>query len=225
MHSHMEEQRQNMVRAQLIQRGIRNTDVLNAMASVPRHAFVPEHLQERAYEDNALLLDDGQVISQPYIVALMAEALALQGHERVLEVGTGSGYAAAILGQLAGEVITLERSPELAEAAQARFAQLGYSNISVHVADGTMGWSRSAPYDAISIPAAAPWVPRPLRGQVADGGRLIIPLGSRQTQVLVRLQRRGDEMISDRLSGVRFSPLIGQHSWNTSQVTDKPGAN
>lgn len=215
---YMEDQRQHMVRAQLVQRGIRNKEVLRAMATVPRHQFAPSHLRHQAYDDCALILDDGQTISQPYIVALMAAALDLRGHERVLEIGTGSGYAAAVLSQLAAEVITLERSPTLAAAAEARLSALGYDNVHVYVADGTLGWPESAPYGGISVPAAAPWVPLPLRQQLADGARLVIPIGSQHTQVLLCLARRGDEIVSERLSGVRFVPLVGRHSWTEQQV-------
>lgn len=222
---HMDDQRQYMVRTQLIRRGIRNKEVLRAMATVPRHEFVPLHLRDQAYEDCAITLDEVQTISQPYIVALMAETLNLRGHERVLEVGTGSGYAAAVLSQLAAEVITLERSPSIAAAARERIASLGYDNVSVHVVDGTLGWPESAPYGGISVPAAAPWVPLLLRQQLDDGARLVIPIGSQHTQILLCLTRQDDEIVSERLSGVRFVPLVGRHSWTDEQVAGNQGPN
>ena len=225
MQLYMEEQRQQMVRAQLVQRGIRNKEVLRALATVPRHQFVPPQFRQQAYDDCALILDDGQTISQPYIVALMAEALDLRGHERVLEIGTGSGYAAAVLSLLAAEVITIERSPRLAAAAEERLAALGYDNVRVYVTDGTLGWPENAPYGGISVPAAAPWVPLPLREQLDNGGRLVIPIGSQHTQVLLSLVRRGDEIYSERLSGVRFVPLVGRHSWSEEQVASNKGPN
>jgi protein-L-isoaspartate(D-aspartate) O-methyltransferase len=210
----MEDKRQQMVRTQLIPKGIRDSAVLRAMASVPRHLFVPGAAQANAYDDRALPLDEAQTISQPFIVALMAQALALRGHERVLEVGTGSGYAAAVLSLLAAEVITLERSPTLAATARERLNQLGYDNVRVYVADGTLGWPEGAPYGGISVPAAAPWVPLPLREQLDDGAHMLIPVGSRNTQMLLRLTRRGDEVHAERLSGVQFVPLVGRHSWS-----------
>lgn len=210
----MEEQRNQMVRTQLMPNGIEDPAVLRAMASVPRHLFVPHLSQARAYENLALPLDDEQSISQPYIVALMAQALQLRGHERVLEVGTGSGYAAAVLSLVAAEVITIERSAQLAEAAHERLTRLGYDNVRVCIADGSLGWPEGAPYGGISVPAASPWVPMPLRQQLVDGARLVIPIGGRDAQVLLRLERRGDDIVSERMSNVRFVPLIGRHAWD-----------
>lgn len=202
-----------MVRIQLARRGIEDRAVLQAMTTVPRHLFLPAEVQPYAYEDRALPLTEGQTISQPYVVALMAQALELRGAERVLEVGTGSGYAAAVLSLLSREVYTIERSPGLAESARERLAQLGFANVQVICGDGTAGLPEYAPFDAISVAAAAPWVPLPLRRQIADGGRLIIPVGGREEQLLLRLTRRGEISRIEQLSGVRFVPLVGAHAW------------
>lgn len=208
-----DEERQAMVRTQLVGRGIDDKRVLAAMACVPRHLFVPEELCAQAYEDRALPIEEGQTISQPFIVALMAQALALAGDERVLEIGAGSGYAAAVLSLLAAEVYTIERWPALAATAERRLHDLGYRNVHVFVGDGTAGLPEYAPFNAIVVAAASPWAPRPLREQLADGGRLIIPVGGRDEQLLLRLTRHGSEVRTERLSGVRFVPLIGAHAW------------
>lgn len=205
--------REQMVRTQLRGRDIVADPVLRAIAEVPRHLFVPDEWRHLAYEDRALPIDDGQTISQPYIVALMAQALDLHPDDRVLEIGTGSGYAAAVLSRLAGRVYSIERQPDLAHGAAERLARLGYDNVEVRLGDGTLGWPEAAPFDAITIAAAAPWVPRPLREQLADGGHLVIPVGGGNEQILLLLQRRGDEIRSHPLSGVRFVPLVGAHSW------------
>jgi protein-L-isoaspartate(D-aspartate) O-methyltransferase len=208
-----DEERQAMVHTQLACRGISDELVLAAMARVPRHLFVPEEWREQAYQDRALPIEEGQTISQPFIVALMAQSLALRGDERVLEIGAGSGYAAAVLSLLAAEVYTVERWPTLAEAAERRLHALGYTNTHVHVGDGTAGLPAYAPFDAIVVAAAAPWAPKPLREQLADGGRLVIPVGGRDEQLLLRLTRSGTLVRTERLSGVRFVPLIGAHAW------------
>jgi protein-L-isoaspartate(D-aspartate) O-methyltransferase len=208
-----DEERQAMVHTQLACRGISDELVLAAMARVPRHLFVPEEWREHAYQDRALPIEEGQTISQPFIVALMAQSLALRGDERVLEIGTGSGYAAAVLSLLAAEVYTIERWPSLAEAAERRLHALGYTNTHVYVGDGTAGLPAYAPFDAIVVAAAAPWAPKPLREQLADGGRLVIPVGGRDEQLLLRLTRSGTQIRTERLSGVRFVPLIGAHAW------------
>ncbi|MFL5805632.1 MAG: protein-L-isoaspartate(D-aspartate) O-methyltransferase [Roseiflexaceae bacterium] len=208
-----DEERQAMVHTQLACRGISDERVLEAMASVPRHLFVPEEWRAQAYQDRALPIEAGQTISQPFIVALMAQALALRGDERVLEIGAGSGYAAAVLSLLATEVYTVERWPSLAGAADRRLHDLGFVNVHVHVGDGTAGLPAYAPFDAIVVAAAAPWAPKPLREQLADGGRLVIPVGGRDEQLLLRLTRSGNLARTERLSGVRFVPLIGAHAW------------
>jgi len=207
--------------ALLAQRGIRDQRVLEAMLRVPRELFVPPQVRAQAYEDRALPIEGGQTISQPYIVALMAEALALEPNERVLEVGTGSGYAAAVLSLLASEVYTIERHRELAESAERRLQELGYRNVHVFVGDGTDGLPAYAPYDGIVVPAAAPWVPRPLREQLAEGGRLVIPVGGQSEQVLLRVTRRGHQTRSERLCEVRFVPLIGGHAWEADEKPDR----
>lgn len=209
----IDQQRQAMIRDQLVQRGITNSAVLQAMATVPRHLFLPEELQPYAYEDRALPIDDGQTISQPFIVALMAETMLLHGTERVLEIGTGSGYSAAILSLLAAEVYSIDRLESLAQAANDRLEHLGYQNVHVRVSDGTSGLPDYAPYDAICVAAASPWVPLPLRQQLGQGGRLVIPVGGRNEQLLLRLTRRHDAIHTERFGGVRFVPLLGEHSW------------
>jgi len=206
-------ERERMVRTQIKARGIHNPSVLEAMRIVPRHRFVPGHVVGAAYRDSPLPIGDGQTISQPYIVALMTELLELEGDERVLEVGTGSGYQASILGHLAKTVISVERLPKLAKASAGILAELGYDNIYVHVGDGTLGWPEEAPYDAIIVTAAAPAIPEPLKKQLADGGRLVVPVGPRWTQELVRVRRVGGTYQTDLLIGVAFVPLIGEHGW------------
>jgi protein-L-isoaspartate(D-aspartate) O-methyltransferase len=207
-------QRAQMVEQQLRGRNIVDERVLQALAEVPRHCFVPEPLRHVAYEDRALPLEEGQTISQPYIVALMAQALELHPDDTVLEIGTGSGYAAAVLGRLARRVFSVERQPELARGATRVLRELGYHNVEVIEGDGTLGWPAYAPYDAIAVPAAAPWVPRPLREQLANGGRLVIPVGGANEQMLLVLRRSDNEITSYPVSGVRFVPLIGAHAWN-----------
>lgn len=208
-----ERAREDMVRRQIELRGIRDERVLTAVRSVPRHRFVPGHVLGAAYRDSPLPIGYGQTISQPYIVALMTEKLGLEGDEKVLEIGTGSGYQAAVLGCLAGEVITVERLAGLAKEARALLVELGYDNVHVKVGDGTLGWPDEAPYDAIIVTAAAPEVPDPLRWQLADGGRLVVPVGPRWTQQLLRVWRVGDSFRTENVLGVAFVPLIGEHGW------------
>lgn len=207
--------RRDMVRNQLLERGIRDPAVLEAMAQVPREEFVPEHLREMAYADAPLPIGREQTISQPYVVALMTEALELSSGDRVLEIGSGSGYAAAILGQIADQVYTVERHKELAQEAAGRFRALGYSNIHVLHGDGTLGWPEHAPYDAIVVTAGGPQVPAPLREQLAVGGRLVIPVGSTlYSQELIRLRRTAaDQFQRENLGAVRFVPLVGEAGW------------
>jgi protein-L-isoaspartate(D-aspartate) O-methyltransferase len=202
-----------MVRNQIEARDVRDPRVLEAMRTVPRHCFVPEHQAASAYHDAPLPIGMGQTISQPYIVALMSEMLELTGSERVLEVGTGSGYQAAILAQLAAEVISVERFESLAIEARARLAALGYDNVRVEVGDGSLGWPAGAPYDAIIVTAASPEVPPPLEAQLAEGGRLVVPAGPRWTQQLVRVRRVGGRVRREKTIGVAFVPLIGAHGW------------
>jgi len=207
------ERRAQMVEKQLRRRGIRDLRVLAAMAAVPREEFVPSELREKAYEDAPLPIGDGQTISQPYIVAAMTAALQLAGHERVLEIGAGCGYQAAILAQLAKEVFTVERRSELAAAAAERLTRLAYANVHVHCGDGTLGLPELAPFDGMLVAAAAPEVPTPLYSQVAEGGRLIVPIGDSENQELYLLQRRGDSFHTTVLEACRFVPLVGYHGW------------
>jgi protein-L-isoaspartate(D-aspartate) O-methyltransferase len=213
-------ERNAMVRAQLVQRGITDTRVLDAMSTVPRHLFVPPEARAQAYGDRALPISQGQTISQPYIVALMAQALSLRPGDRVLEVGAGSGYAAAVLSRLAAEVYTIERWPALAEAAERSLHDLGYTNVHVFHGDGTAGLPAYAPFDAIVVSAAAPWVPRPLREQLGEGGRLVIPVGGRNEQILLRLTRTDHRTQAEQLGEVRFVPLIGEHAWEPADSED-----
>lgn len=209
--------RKKMVDLQIANRGIKDPRVLEAMLRVPRHLFVPEHLKSQAYEDHPLPIEEKQTISQPYIVALMTEALRLRGTEKVLEIGTGSGYQTAILAELAKEVYTIERLPLLAEKAKKRLDALGYRNIFYRVGDGTLGWPEEAPFDGILVSAAAPSVPQPLIDQLAMGGRLIIPVGDRLTQDLVLVERVPEGIRKSFLGGVRFVDLVGKWGWKESE--------
>ena len=205
--------RDRMVELQIEARGVSDPRVLEAMRTVPRHLFVPDSCRQAAYNDSPLPIGHGQTISQPYIVAVMTELLELAPGERVLEIGGGSGYQAAILGTLAGEVVTVERIPEVARTARENLEAAGIRNVNVVVADGTDGYAISAPYDAIIVTAAAPDIPKPLLEQLADGGRLVAPVGGRDLQTLVRLVRKGDTIIRSTHGGVVFVPLLGHHGW------------
>ncbi|MFP3854238.1 MAG: protein-L-isoaspartate(D-aspartate) O-methyltransferase [Anaerolineales bacterium] len=205
--------RQRMVDQQLRGRNITDERVLEAMEKVPRHEFVPNHLKNSAYTDGPLPIGDGQTISQPYIVAYMSQLLDLNPGDRVLEIGTGSGYQAAVLSHLAGEVYSVERIEELAGKARRTLDSLGIDNVTVVVKDGTEGLEEHAPYDGIIVTAAAPEAPEPLKEQLAEGGKLVIPVGSRGGQVLERWIRRGDDYEVDQLSPVAFVPLLGEHGW------------
>jgi protein-L-isoaspartate(D-aspartate) O-methyltransferase len=198
---------------QLVARGIHDPRVLDAMRRVPRHRFVEANALGCAYADRALPIGDGQTISQPYMVAVMTEALKLEGHERVLDVGTGSGYQAAILAELAREVVTIERLPELADAARERLDSLGYRNIRVVVGDGSVGFPESAPYDGILVAAAAPRVPASLKDQLADGGRLVIPVGPPDQQRLTVVSRSADGFVESVHEGCVFVLLLGAEGW------------
>jgi protein-L-isoaspartate(D-aspartate) O-methyltransferase len=216
----IEQRRARMVSEQLARRGIGDESVLDAFGRVPREEFIDPTFERYAYDDGPLSIGYGQTISQPYVVAMTVEALALQGHERVLEVGTGSGYAAAILGLLAREVDTIERIPELAAIASERLARLGLSNVHVHCADGTLGWPPNAPYEAICVAAGAPRPPQPLLDQLAIGGRLVLPFGDASSQRLVRIIRRDEKtFVDENLGEVRFVPLVGAAGWPAEQHT------
>ncbi len=205
-------------RAQLVEalrgKGIREERVLKAVGDVPRHLFVPEGVRHRAYEDSALPIASGQTISQPYVQARSLEVAGLTGREKVLEIGTGSGYQTALLGRLASMVFSVERVDTLARAARASLTQAGIRNVTVFVGDGTLGWSAFAPYDAIIVSAASPDVPLPLQQQLADGGKLVIPLGDREYQTLTLVQRTGSEFARTSLGDVRFVPLLGQFGFH-----------
>jgi len=194
--------------------------VLRAMRRVPREEFVPADLRRLAYDDRPLPIGHGQTISQPLMVATMTEVLRLRGHEKILEIGTGSGYQTAILAELGDRVVTVERVPELAESAAERFRRLGYRNISVHVAGPTLGWSENAPYDAILVTAGAPRVPRVLVEQLGPGGRLVIPVGRRSVQQLLSVTREGDSLRVRRHGQCRFVPLIGEEAWPESEAQE-----
>lgn len=211
--------RRTMIVHQLEARGIADPNVLAAMGSVPREAFVPEAVVARAYDDCALPIEAGQTISQPYIVALMAAAMHLRPTDRVLEIGTGSGYAAAVLSRLVREVFTIERHAVLAHLATVRLARLGYTNIHVLLGDGTLGWPGHAPFDAITVAAGAPVVPGALRTQLTVGGRLVIPVGhTLHSQELQRVVRTGeDEYVVDSLGAVAFVPLVGEQGWPSDE--------
>ncbi len=211
--NHYATARARMVQEQLIPRGITDKRVLEAMATVPRHLFVEDALQAQAYSDFPLPIGDGQTISQPYIVALMTQALALTGTERVLEIGTGCGYQAAVLAQLCDKVYTVERIKALYIKARKTFDRLRYLNIVCKIDDGTLGWSQHAPFDAIIVTAAGPRPPEPLLDQLADPGRMVIPVGDRLTQQLVLLTKEDGKLDRRILEYVRFVSLIGDHGW------------
>jgi protein-L-isoaspartate(D-aspartate) O-methyltransferase len=210
-----DEQRMLMVTRQIQARGVRDRRVLDAMARVPRHLFVSESQLPSAYGDFPLPIGEGQTISQPYMVATMTESLGLSGTERVLEIGTGSGYQAAILAELAREVITVERIQSLADTARKRLAGLGYENVEVIVGDGTLGWPDGAPYQGIVVTAGAPSAPTPLLQQLDVGGRLVVPVGERHTQILeIHTRQEQDKYKVRRETACRFVDLVGKHGWS-----------
>src|SRR5215216_1016704 len=215
-------QRDRMVDIQIARRGVQDRHVFEAMRRVPREAFVGEGLEEFAYEDAPLPIEEGQTISQPYIVALMTEAAEVKPGDRVLDVGTGSGYAAAVLSRIAGQVYTIERHRRLAETATRRFKQLGYRNIEVRHGDGTLGWPEAAPFDAIIVAAGGPEIPEALRRQLKVGGRLVIPIGALgREQRLVKVERdREDAYHEEDLGPVLFVPLVGEHGWSDATAGD-----
>ena len=201
-------QRERMVRTQLADRGIRDVRVLDAMRDVPRHEFVTESLQQDAYDDHPLPIGSDQTISQPYIVALMLQHLALQPADRILEVGTGSGYVTALLSKLCAAVYSVERHAELAFSAERRLARLGYPNVKIRVGDGSRGWPEYAPYDAILVSAAASEVPPLLFDQLLEGGRMMVPVGPAFSQELQLIRKVGGQAETQSLEGCRFVPLV-----------------
>jgi protein-L-isoaspartate(D-aspartate) O-methyltransferase len=207
------QQREYMVREQIERRGIRDPLVLSAMRNVPRHLFVPLDQRHWAYSDGALRIDMGQTISQPYIVGLMTELMQLQGGETVLEIGTGSGYQAAVLAQIAEQVYSVERHPPLAENARRILDTLEIENVGIHTGDGTLGLSEFAPYQAIMVTAAAPKIPQALLDQLAEGGRLVIPVGGKYSQTLQVWQRQGAKFDQEAITAVAFVPLLGDEGW------------
>lgn len=208
-----EEPRRRMVQEQLELRGINDPRLLEAFRWVPRHLFVPPEQQAQAYEDHPIPIGAGQTISQPYMVALMVQLLKLQGHERILEVGTGSGYQLAILAELALEVYSVERLPELAAGALRRLESLRFLNVHVSPGNGSLGWPEHAPYDGIVVAAGSPGIPQPLVDQLVDGGRLVIPVGSPQTQTLTLAEKRSGQVRLTALTPCVFVPLVGEHGW------------
>lgn len=211
--AHFANLRNRMVTEQIISRGVHDERVLEALRRVPRHLFVPDEYANIAYSDSPLPIGHGQTISQPYIVALMTELLELEGEENVLEVGTGSGYQAALLAFLAHQVHTIERHAELADKADEVLMSLGLTNVMVHVGDGSLGIPKYAPYQAIMITAAAPRVPQPIFDQLDEGGRLVLPEGGAGGQLLDRWRKQGGKYHQEHIAPVAFVPLRGQHGW------------
>ena len=205
-----------MIEEQLVNRGVKDVRVLVAMNKAPRHFFVQESFHHKAYGDHPLPIGGSQTISQPYIVGAMTEALQLKGHERVLEIGTGSGYQTAVLAEMADTVFTIERIKSIARNAKNKLDQLGYTNILYKIFDGTYGWRDQSPYDAILVTAAAPEIPKTLVEQLADGGRIVAPLGGQGTQVLTVLTKTGSQTRARQLIGCSFVPLIGKYGWPES---------
>jgi protein-L-isoaspartate(D-aspartate) O-methyltransferase len=205
--------RERMVERQLRRRGIEDERVLAAMAAVPREAFVPAAMRHRAYADSALPIGKGQTISQPWIVAAICQALELQGRERVLEIGTGSGYSAAVLALLAVEVVSVERHQALADVARETLGRLGVANVEVILGDGSRGLPDHSPFEAIAVHAAAPAPPPALLRQLAEGGRLVVPIATGEVEILTVLRRRGSEAESEEIGPCRFVPLIGEEGY------------
>ena len=205
--------RETMVKHQLMTRGIADQRVLDAFTKVPRHEFVPDSLKDSAYDDRALPIGNDQTISQPYMVAIMTEQLALKGNEKVLEIGSGSGYQTAILAELAKEVISIERIIGLSQQAESIIKKLGYKNIKFVVGDGTEGFSKAAPYDAIIVTAACPDIPQPLLDQLNEGGKLAIPVGDPYRQILTTVTKQKGKLIKEESVPCVFVPLIGKYGW------------
>jgi protein-L-isoaspartate(D-aspartate) O-methyltransferase len=207
------EKRLNMLENQLKSRGIKDINVLKIMSEVPREEFVPENMKNSAYDDGPLSIGKGQTISQPYMVAVMTEFLALTGKEKVLELGTGSGYQTAILCHLSREVLSIERIPELAKEAKEKLKKLGYKNFKIKTGNGTTGWEEEAPFDGIIVTAGSPEIPDSLKSQLAENGRLVIPVGDRYTQTLFRITKKRDSFTKEEFTQCVFVPLIGKYGW------------
>lgn len=205
--------RKKMLEDQLVARGIRSRNVLEAMARVPRHEFVDPGMASQAYLDHPLNIGCKQTISQPYIVGLMTESLELSGTQKVLEIGTGSGYQTAILAELARQVFSIERVTTLSNRARMTLYRLGYSNVSLRIGDGTAGWPEEAPFDAILVTAGAPGIPQAYVDQLAEGGRLVIPRGGEDVQELVRVRKKDGRIVEEKLGACRFVKLYGEHGW------------
>ena len=210
-----ERARRRMVDEQIAARGIRDPKVLAAMRKVPRHRFIEEALEGQAYSDHPLPIGEKQTISQPYMVALMTEALQLTGSEKVLEIGTGSGYQAAVLAELTGKVFSIERIRPLAIRTRQLLYDLGYFNVEIRVGDGTYGWAEERPFDAIIVTAGAPEVPQPLVDQLGPGGRLVVPVGDAFVQDLIRVTQTGEGARKENLGGCRFVKLVGKYGWDS----------
>jgi protein-L-isoaspartate(D-aspartate) O-methyltransferase len=208
-----QQERTLMVEQQLKARGIEDKAVLTTMEKVPRELFVPHEYRESAYKDGPLPINEGQTISQPYMVALMTQCLQLQGHEKVLEIGTGSGYQMAVLLSITPHVYSIERLPALAQYAIDNLRSLGYENLHIKVGDGSCGWPEEQPFDGIIVTAGATDIPAVLKEQLADGGRLVIPVGPRYSQDLIRVTRRGNQFITETFTACVFVPLIGKYGW------------
>ena len=205
--------REAMVAAQIEERGVKDPRVLEAMRKIPRHIFVQDALWERAYDDHPLPIGEGQTISQPYMVAVMTEALKLKGKEKILEIGTGSGYQTAVLAELSEQVFTIERIDVLTKMARRNLDRLGYTNVVFRTGDGTIGWQDQAPFDGILVTAGAPTVPRYLFEQLAENGRMVVPIGGMHGQELVAVRKKDGEPIKTRYFGCVFVPLIGKDGW------------
>ena len=206
-------ERARMVQEQLVARGISDQRVLDAMNRVPRHRFVEEGLRHRAYGDYPLPIGEEQTISQPYIVGLMTSLLELTGREKVLEIGTGSGYQTAVLAELSRRVCSIERLPRLADRARRLVESMGYTNVWIRVGNGALGWRDEAPFDRILVAAAGPNVPLPLIDQLGEGGRLVVPVGDAESQILTLVERRGGDVTTRALGECRFVPLVGKYAW------------
>ncbi len=208
--------RERMIQDQIVARSISDRKVIEALRRVPRHLFVGEGFRDRAYGDYPLPIGEGQTVSQPYMVALMTQALALQGHEKVLEIGTGSGYQTAVLAEIVPRVFSVERLTPLARRARQLLDELGYHGVTIRTSDGTRGWAEEAPFDAIIVTAGAPDVPEKIPEQLGEGGRMVIPVGDAQSQSLLRITRHDGEFIRETLGGCVFVKLIGQYGWAES---------